>query len=609
MANDEFKVLTDKEHALLNADMYVGSLSMEEHDVLVNGTFKKLHYVPGLIKITDEIIDNCVDEAIRTDFEHANQIEVTIADNYVTVSDNGRGLPQGMIQTPEGETIPRPLAAWTRARAGSNFNADRKTIGKNGVGSALTNFFSDYFVGETCDGKNKITVHCTNNADNVSYTSAPCKKKGTTVKFMPDFTRFGIFQLDDTFEDVIYSRLVSLAVAFPAIKFKYNGKVIDSKFKSFIQQFGTTVHDITDHCSVFFAASDEYRELSFVNGVHTKQGGNHSYGVMDLFSDELIAMVKRKHKVEINKARIKESIFMGLFIRDLVSPKYDGQTKERLSSPWAQIRDHIDLDYKSLARKVLNTPDLIDPIIANALARKEAADKAAATKAQKKARSASVPKHVKASGLGKVPCTLFVAEGDSAIGPFIKVRDDKTMGGFPLRGKVLNTWNMPDVDVLKNKEISQMVSIFGVGLGEKTNPAYDKIAIMTDADADGKGSIFPLMLGFIYKYWPHWYDEGRVHFVRTPEYISTSGKKTVWCYSDEEFRSKDWTGKWEHRHIKGLGSLTEEEYRQCIQDPVLERVGLDPNAKELFDILLDDKHPEKRKKWLGFDGDMMEDDE
>ena len=109
---------------------------------------------------------------------------------------------------------------------------------------------------------------------------------------------------------------------------------------------------------------------------------------------------------------------------------------------------------------------MIDPIIANALARKEAADKAAATKAQKKARSASVPKHVKASGLGKVPCTLFVAEGDSAIGPFIKVRDDKTMGGFPLRGKVLNTWNMSDVDVLKNKEISQMVSIFGVGLGE-----------------------------------------------------------------------------------------------------------------------------------------------
>lgn len=610
--SQDFKVLSDKEHCLINTDMYIGAISTEVHDVLVDGKFVPHAYVPGLVKITDEVIDNCVDEAIRTSFEHANQIEVFIKDNQVTVKDNGRGLPQQIVKTPEGDEVPLPLAAWTRARAGSNFSADRKTIGKNGVGSALTNFFSDSFVGETGNGKSVVTVRCTNNADEVSYTTKEGKFKGTVVTFVPDFTRFGVFQLDDQFEQVIQSRLITLAVNFPQITFKYNGKKVESKFNKFAAQFGEVISHNDDNVSLFIANSDEFRQLSFVNGVHTKQGGNHVTGIIDSLSDELIPMIKRQHKIEIPKARIKECLLIGLFIRDLIAPKYDGQTKERLSSPWSQIRDHMNLDYKALARKMLKTPEVIDPIIESALAKKEAADKAAATKAQKKAKKANVAKHVKASGMSRVKTMLFLAEGDSAIGPFTRFRNEETQGSYPLRGKMLNVWDLPDHEVLKNKEISELLGILNVDLRSKEAPAYSDIAIMTDADQDGKGSIAMLAIAFFYKYWPQWFEQGRIYIVRTPEYISTNGKKTDWSYSREEFRAKKFDSKWTHRHIKGLGSLTVEgddcEYKQCIENLVLEQVVVDSKTPELLEMLFG-KDERKRKQWLGFDVEDVENEE
>lgn len=98
-----------------------------------------------------------------------------------------------------------------------------------------------------------------------------------------------------------------------------------------------------------------------------------------------------------------------------------------------------------------------------------------------------------------------------------------------------------------------------------------------------------------------------MYFVKTPEYISTNGKQTVWHYNNDEYRAHEFKGKgWTHRHIKGLGSLTEEEYGKCIHDPVMDRVVLDDNAYEIFDMLFDDDS-EKRKRVLGAVG-VMEDE-
>jgi len=121
----------------------------------------------------------------------------------------------------------------------------------------------------------------------------------------------------------------------------------------------------------------------------------------------------------------------------------------------------------------------------------------------------------------------------------------------------MNVWEEKDSDVLKSNEIKDLISILNVDLYSKDKPAYDEIAIMTDADVDGS-NISMLLIAFFYKYWPHWFDAGRIKIVRTPEYISTNGKKTVWSYDKTEFDSHKFGSGWDHRHIKGLGSVTTE---------------------------------------------------
>lgn len=126
------------------------------------------------------------------------------------------------------------------------------------------------------------------------------------------------------------------------------------------------------------------------------------------------------------------------------------------------------------------------------------------------------------------------------------------------------------------------------------------VSLRANIEIFGKGSIFPLTLAFFYKYWPELLKHERVFFVKTPEYISTNGKETVWHYTDDEYRAHDFNGKgWSHRHIKGLGSLTEAEYRECIQNPTLDKVVLPENAHELFDMLFNDKRADDRKQWVG----------
>ena len=172
MIDNKIEMLSIKEHVIKRPGMYIGSVSFEDHERFLFGEFKKIRYVAGVLKLVDEIIDNSVDEAIRTNFKFANKISVDIdlKTNKVTVEDNGRGIPQAMVITPEGEEIPGPVAAWTKTMAGGNFGDDKERVtgGQNGVGSSLTNIFSVLFSGTTSDGKNELSVNCSNNADNVS---------------------------------------------------------------------------------------------------------------------------------------------------------------------------------------------------------------------------------------------------------------------------------------------------------------------------------------------------------------------------------------------------------------------------------------------------------
>ena len=604
MIKNEIKVLSDVEHIKKRSGMYIGSSAKEAHERFLFGKYQQVEYVPGLVKLIDEIIDNSVDEAIRTSFKFANKIDVQIKNNQVSVEDNGRGIPQGLVTDQTGEQIPGPVAAWTIPKAGGNFGDDseRKTGGMNGVGSSLTNIFSTLFTGITSDGENEITVNCSNGMENKSWSSKKSKGKGTKVIFTPDFSSFEEHNLSQIYLDITLDRLQTLAVVYPDIKFTFNGKKVDGNFKRFAKQFGEdNIVQENDKVSIAFTTSpDGFRHLTYVNNIHTKNGGHHVECVMDDICEHLLPGIKKKYKgIEVTKARVKECLTMLMFIRDMSNMRFDSQTKERLTSTYGDIRNHIQLDAKKIAQALLKNEALIMPIVEAALARKLAAEKAAETKAAKKATKAKVHKHIKANQCGKdADTTLFLTEGDSAIGYLIDVRDRELHGGFPLRGKVMNSWGMSYADMMKNKELFDICAITGLILGEKAeNTNYRNIAIMTDADHDGLGSIYPALLAF-FSNWPELFEQGRIRFVKTPVIIAQIGKTQKWFYTVAEYEeAKDTLPKHSIRYIKGLGSLQRDEYKEMIQNPVYDVVKLPENWKELFEMLMGND-PELRKDWM-----------
>ena len=225
---EQFRILTARQHVRERIGMYMGSASKEEIERFVLGEWKKATYVPALSKMVDEILDNSIDEAIRTNFKFANKINVSINNNEVTVTDNGRGIPQDKVfdEAMQAEIL-RPVAAWTKVNAGTSFDDERVTIGTNGVGSAATNFLSKTFTGKTWSNKKSIQLDCKDGADTMKVKTGSKAGSGTEVSFVPDFDLFEVDSLEqlDTII-LIEDRLISLQMAFPEIQFSFNKKKI-----------------------------------------------------------------------------------------------------------------------------------------------------------------------------------------------------------------------------------------------------------------------------------------------------------------------------------------------------------------------------------------------
>jgi len=585
---ESFKILSARDHVRMRTGMYLGSTARETVERFVMGKWEKVEYVPALNKMIDEIIDNSIDEAIRTNFKYANQISVTIKDEVITIEDNGRGIPQEEVLDADGNKMPRPVAAWTKTNAGTSFDDERTTIGANGVGSACTNFMSSQFVGQTWQNGNMVKVTCKDGANQTKVVMSAKEGNGTRVSFSPDYSLLGVDSLCDVHTaELVQDRLTSLQIAFPEIKFKFNGKrVAESNIKKYAQLFVTDkdqsiVASQTNNLSYFITGSEDgFRTTSYVNGVNTRLGGTYVDFIVNSIVDELAVLIKKKHKIEVGKSTIKSGLTFVAFARGFIDPKYDSQTKERLTSNITAVKEHYNEcesdAFDKIARKIMSSEDIIGPIVEAQLAKKLAADKRAATLAQKKLQKVKVAKHIAAN---KQDATLKIVEGDSAMGFLLKVRDPNKVGAYPLRGVIMNTWDMKPADVLKNKELSELIAVLGLNINDPDSVddmTYQNIATLTDADHDGIGHISPLLLAFFYKFWPRLFSERRVNITRTPIMISTKGSETKWFYTYEEANEfKSTNAGWKHRYIKGLGSLTEEEYDAIINRPVYDNVTVD----------------------------------
>jgi len=259
----DFQVLSDADHIRMRPSMYIGSVSEEPLSGIIGGVYRTVSVVPGLIKIINEILDNSVDEFIRTSGMHANMINVSITNGVmgssVCIEDNGRGIP---IDSIDGEY--RPVLAWTRARAGSNFSDDdnRITMGMNGIGAFATNVFSSSFNATTCDGKKTLSVFAQDNATSHKVTVEKSKGRSTftSIHFTPDLEIFGLAAITEDHLLVIRDRLFNLAATFPGIAFTFNKEKIAYRTpRQFAKQFGepTILHADKKHLLVIGGSGED----------------------------------------------------------------------------------------------------------------------------------------------------------------------------------------------------------------------------------------------------------------------------------------------------------------------------------------------------------------
>lgn len=418
---EKFEILSPRAHCRLRPQMWIGSTSKEEIEQFVLGKWKPAKCVPALSKMVDEIVSNSVDENGRSLGKFANKIDISVKNECVEITDNGRGIPQDEItDTNTGEKLLRPVAAWTRTNAGTSFGENRTTIGAHGLGSALVNFMSTEFIGKTWRDGNLMEIHCTDGGLNIEVKQKKQSGNGTSVTFTPDFSLFEVNSLSelDTIE-LIEDRLMGLQLCFPEIAFSFNKERVKStdlkKYSElFVADGASVIIEKSDNLSFFFCASvDGFRTNSFINGVNTRQGGTYVDYVVNCVVEELLILIKKKHKIEVGKSVLKNGLTFILFARNFVNPKFDSQTKERLTNPVSNVKEHVETsgihDFKYIAKKLFAADDIIQPIIAAQIAKKNADDYRDALVAQKKLKKVKVAKHIAATSPN---ANLFITEGD-----------------------------------------------------------------------------------------------------------------------------------------------------------------------------------------------------
>lgn len=637
MSKHNFKVLTDAEHMLARPGMYIGSVTSEQIPGVYGFTYQNVNVIPGLLKIINEIIDNSVDEHIRTGGEFATKIDVLLEHNLgeltVTVSDNGRGLPQHSI-----DGIPIPVLAWTRARSGSNFTDDRATIGMNGVGSFAAAVFSTSFIGSTTnESGSTLTVNASKNCSEVGHILKKDSKKprGTTVEFCPDLGRFNVMDFSDDHKTVIKDRLHNLAVCFPGIQFSFNGEKIKFKnTKELAGKFSENSHflnfstgskptDKNVHLVLMsntdLSSKEDITETfiahSYVNGLNTRLGGAHVEFMMNKIVTEMRGQIKKKYKFDVSPSHVKAHLFIAMWCSGVETLQFDSQTKERVTNTQAEMSAYFDgIQLDSFIKKILADENIIMPIVAAQVRKAELAELAEIRKKNKDADKANLRKIAKFTDAiekrNRRNCMLFITEGDSANTPILAARTPM-IGAFPLRGKPLNALGVGASDVLNNKEMFNLLTILGLKVGEKVRSLEDlrfgKIVLCTDADVDG-AHISGLMMATFYKFWPELFSLGAVYRFRTPIAKTVGGKVESYFYSMAEFKdycSKNKSAK--TRYLKGLGSSSADDFRKYFSDMDKNLVPITIDSQKdlkIIDLVFgkEDKASDERKVWLDIEG-------
>ncbi len=592
--------------------------------------------------LAHEAVDNSVDEAIAG---YATKIDVILHDDgSLTVTDNGRGMP---VDIHPEQKIPGVELILTRLHAGAKFS--KKTYkfsgGLHGVGISVVNALSSKLIAtikrdgkiyemEFADGETKKKLK-TVGETNVRDT-------GTIIHFWPnakyfDSANFSLHEL----ENVLRAKAVlcpGLSVTFTREatgekkEWHYEDGLKDYLLeqlenKSFLPQEPLMGHfennETADWAMVWSLEENASVTESYVNLIPTVQGGTHvaglKQGLIDAMREfcDLHNLLPRGVKLSSDDSWDQCNFILSVKLTD---PQFSGQTKEKLSSMECQtfvsgiVKDAFSL---WLNTHIEEAKSLAELVIDNAQKRLR---KAKTVTRKKVTTGPALPgKLTDCISQESDQCELFIVEGDSAGGSAKQARDKNYQAILPIRGKILNTWEVSSDQVLASQEVHDIAVALGVDPDSDnlSGLRYGKICILADADSDG-AHIATLLCALFFKHFPVLVRQGHVHVAMPPLYRIDVGKEMFYALDDAEkqgildqITAEKKRGTAHIQRFKGLGEMNPSQLRETTMNPETRRLVQltlqeESKATDMMDLLLAKQRANDRKKWLEEKGDLAE---
>ena len=588
-----------------------------------------------------EVMDNSVDEAVSG---YATQINVVLhPDGSVSVEDNGRGIPVD-IHPKEGVTAVEVIL--TKLHAGGKFSNDSYQFsgGLHGVGVSVVNALSSSFeVWIKRDGKHYyMAFNSSIKTGNLEVIGEVGKRNtGTLIKFTPntkyfDSVKFSINQLRHN--------LRSKAVLCPGLEVNFDNQMDNTKDKWLYQDgikdyLQTTLDGLDCLPSSPFVASFKSKEdqldcaltwtenntnittESYVNLIPTIGGGTHVNGLRSGLTDALKEFCEFRNLIPKNIKLTPDDVWQKIaFVLSIkiLDPQFSGQTKERLSSRECAsfvsgvVKDSFSLwlnQHTDIAEKIAELA------ILNAQSRLKSSKKVVRKKIVSGPALPGKLSDCTSSDLDQTE--VFLVEGDSAGGSAKQARDKEYQAILPLRGKILNTWEVDSAQVLESNEIHD-ISV-AIGLEPDSNDLsglrYGKICILADADSDG-AHIATLICALFVKHFPKLVKEGHIYIAMPPLYRIDAGKQVFYALDNKEknaiekkLKKENKRQKIQVQRFKGLGEMNPKQLRETTMQPDTRRLiqltlnnPLQVNQK--MDMLLSKKRAPDRKSWLETKGNL-----